>query len=120
MSWPHQLPLARSRLVGVIGDGALELRFDHPAAGVLTIEGPFTLGAPGAEPYQPPFADGIVAVVAGLTGAVVESARYRRTSALRVVFEGGVVLAVDDGPYQSWWYRDGTGLSLHGGVGTVA
>lgn len=114
---PYILPIAGRVVLDVTGSHRFELHFDDPAHSHLRIDGPFCLGEVRIEPpCDAPQRDEARLLI----GARVRAARFDRRSNLRVSFEDGRLLRVDDGPFENWHFTNDDGVRLHGGVGRVA
>jgi hypothetical protein len=114
---PYCLPIAGHVVLNVSGTYRFELHFDDAARSRLRIDGPFCLGE---ECFEPPCDEAVRGKVRLLIGARVRAARFDRRSNLRISFDDGRVLRVDDGPFENWHFSNDDGLRLHGGVGRVA
>jgi len=118
----YSIPLAGHALADVEGSARPELVFDDEARSRLWLEGPFSLhtAAERGDLFQPPCPDWVRDVLLSLLRVKVIDARYNRNGTLRVTFEDGRCLTVDDGPYENWHYSNANGDRIHGGVGRIS
>jgi len=118
---PYSIPLEGHAISNVEGDARFVLVFDDPLQSRMYLDGSFSIGTQNErDVFDPPCEDWVRDVLLSLAGVKISAASYNSQSYLRISFEDGRDLSVDDGPYENWHYTNSSGTCIHGGVGRTS
>lgn len=106
------LPIRGFSISEIVGEARPRLVFNDPRGSVVDVHGAFQVDAAGTRDVFEPLDPAAVPVLESLQLVEISDARASRRGELEIRFADDRILAVPDGPYESWHYSNSDGLRI--------